>query len=59
MDKTKEDINDVLQTLKDRQKDFENPGTYLDEEWYVKCAAKAEAFEEAVSILQDFINKNK
>jgi hypothetical protein len=53
------DINDVLQTLKDRQTEFENPGTYMEEEWYTKCKAKAEAFEEAVGIVQDFINKSK
>jgi hypothetical protein len=31
---------------------FDNPGSYTEEEWYVKCKAKAETFEEAISIIK-------
>jgi hypothetical protein len=45
-------INDVLKELQERQNDFENPGMYQESEWYVKCRAKAEAFEEAIDIVK-------
>ena len=45
-------VKNILDELTERQKDFENPGSYMEEEWYVKCGAKVEAFEEAISIVK-------
>ena len=45
-------LQEILSTLQERLDDFENPGSYMEEEWYVKCKAKAEAFEEAISIIK-------
>lgn len=50
-------IDSILNELKDRQNDFENPGSYMADEWYIKCDAKAEAFEEAISIVKKYYNK--
>jgi hypothetical protein len=47
-----ENINNVLTELQERQNDFENPSSYQESEWYVKCRAKAEAFEEAINIVK-------
>ena len=47
-----ETLKEILDTLQERVDDFENPGSYMEEEWYVKCKAKAEAFEEAISIIK-------
>jgi hypothetical protein len=51
-------ITKVLNELKERQNDFENPGGYMEDEWYVICRAKAEAFEEAVEIVKR-LSENK
>jgi hypothetical protein len=45
-------LQEILTTLQERVHDFENLGSYMEEEWYVKCKAKAEAFEEAISIIK-------
>lgn len=45
-------IQEIITELEQRQKDFENPGSYMEDEWYVKCKAKAEAFEEAIAIIK-------
>ena len=42
--------------LKQRQTDFEDPGSYMEVEWYIKCKAKVEAFEEAINIVQRIVN---
>jgi len=47
-----ETLKEILDTLQERLNDFQNPGSYMEEEWYVKCKAKAEAFEEAISIIK-------
>lgn len=47
-----ETLKEILDTLQERVHDFENPGSYMEEEWQVKCKAKAEAFEEAISIIK-------
>lgn len=47
-----ETLKEILDTLQERLNDFENPGSYMEEEWYVRCKAKAEAFEEAISIIK-------
>jgi len=45
-------IDEVLKELQERQNAFENPGLYQETEWYEKCRAKAEAFEEAIDIVK-------
>ena len=47
-------MNSILNDLQERQNDFENPGSYMEDEWYIKCQAKAEAFEEAISIVKKY-----
>jgi hypothetical protein len=51
-------IQQIIKELKQRQLDFQDPGTYLEAEWYIKCEAKAEAFEEAILIIEEIL-KNK
>lgn len=46
----------ILKELEQRQKDFEDPGSYMEEEWYIICKAKAEAFEEAISMVKKHLN---
>lgn len=45
-------IDQIIKELQQRQQDFETPGSYMEDEWYVKCRAKAEAFEEAIQIIK-------
>ena len=51
-----EKIKNILKELKQRQTDFEDPGSYMEVQWYIKCKAKAEAFEEAIGIVQRIVN---
>lgn len=45
-------IQEIITELGQRQKDFEDPGYYMEDEWYVICKAKAEAYEEAIAIIK-------
>jgi len=49
-------ILEIITELQQRQEDFKNPGSYMEDEWYVKCQAKAEAFEEAILIIKFLAN---
>ena len=43
----------IIEALEEQRESYSKPGGYMEEEWYVKCAAKAEAFEEAIDIVKN------
>jgi hypothetical protein len=50
-------IDQVLDMLRSRVKDYKEPGRYMEEEWYVKCAAKVEVLEDVISDIEYRIKK--
>ena len=49
----KSDIEKIIERLEEEVENYSNPGTYMDDEYYVRCKAKAEAFEEVISIIKN------
>jgi hypothetical protein len=52
-------MDNIINELKHEHENYENPSTYMDNEYYVRCRAKAEAFEDAIRIVEKHYNKNK
>jgi len=39
-------VDQILDVLRSRVKNYEDPGAYMEEEWYIKCAAKVDVLSE-------------
>ncbi len=50
-------MNNIIKELKYEQERYENPSTYMDDEYYIRCRAKAEAFEDAIGIVEEHYKK--
>ena len=48
-------VGTVLEMLRSEAADFRNPGNYLEEEWYVKCAAKVEVLDDMISRIESMM----
>jgi hypothetical protein len=48
-------IQQIIKELEQRQKDFESPSSYMEDEYYLICRAKASAFEEAILIIKNLV----
>ncbi len=52
-------INNIIDRLKEEAKSYRKPGGYQEQEWYIRCEAKAEAFEDAIEIVKYYLqNEN-
>lgn len=47
-------MSSILNDLEYEKKNYEEPSSYMEDEYYVRCEAKAEAFEEAISIVKKY-----
>lgn len=47
-------MSSILNDLEYEKKNYEEPSSYMDDEYYVRCKAKAEAFEEAINIVKKY-----
>jgi len=45
-------IDQAIAFVESRLEDYQNPGSYQEQEWYDKCAAKADILEEVLYRLQ-------
>lgn len=45
-------IDKAIEYVKSRLGDYQNPGSYQEAEWYIKCDAKADILEEVLSRLE-------
>jgi hypothetical protein len=52
-------IDNILKDLEYQMGDYKTPSSYMDDEYYVRCKAKAEAFEEAIAIVKRHQSKNQ
>lgn len=51
-------LKKILKELRDELKDYQTPSTYQDDEYYVVCKAKAEAYEEAIDRIERLIKES-
>lgn len=47
-------MSSILNDLEYEKNNYEEPSSYMEDEYYVRCKAKAEAFEEAISIVKKY-----
>ena len=47
-------MSSILNDLEYEKKNYEEPSSYMGDEYYVRCRAKAEAFEEAINIVKKY-----
>ena len=45
-------INECVELLNQQEKDYKSPASYESTEYYIRCAAKADAFADAVRIIE-------
>ena len=43
----------LIREVQNRIFDYQNPGSYLDDDYYIRCDAKADILEEVLSSLLD------
>lgn len=47
-------MTSILNDLEYEKKYYEEPSSYQEERYYIRCEAKAEAFEEAINIVKKY-----
>ena len=47
-------MSSILNDLEYEKNNYEEPSSYMEDEYYVRCKAKAEAFEEAINIVKKY-----
>lgn len=47
-------MSSILNDLEYEKKNYEEPSSYMEDEYYIRCKAKAEAFEEAINIVKKY-----
>lgn len=47
-------LDKILNDLKQELDNYNNPSTYEDEEYYIRCSAKVSAFEDAINIVNKY-----
>ena len=52
-------ISDILNDLEYEKKYYDDPKSYMDNEDYITCKHKAEAFDEAINIVKKYYRINK
>jgi hypothetical protein len=45
-------VEEILELLRSRKADYEDPGAYLDEMWYIKCAAKVDVLDDVIDTIE-------
>jgi hypothetical protein len=45
-------VEQILELLRAARDDWENPGSYMDSEWYDKCAASASALTAVIDTIE-------
>jgi hypothetical protein len=45
----------LLQTLSKEKEYYENPGGYLDDEYYIRCQTKAEVYGEVIELVKTLL----
>ena len=52
-------VEEILKKIKDELDMYRNPGSYMPEEYYIRCEAKAEALEEVIYIIEEQLKAEK
>ena len=47
-------MSSILNDLEYEKNNYEEPSSYMEDEYYIRCKAKAEAFEEAINIVKKY-----
>ena len=47
-------MNSILNDLQHELDIYKNPGGYQDAEYYIKCDAKVDAYEDAINIVKKY-----
>jgi hypothetical protein len=45
-------VEEILKFLRERRDDYDDPGGYMEEEWYIKCSAKVDILEEVINTIE-------
>jgi SepF-like predicted cell division protein (DUF552 family) len=51
-------IKNILKYLQYELDMYKNPGSYQDEEYYIKCDTKVDAYEDAINIVKNIYLNN-
>lgn len=49
---TNKQIESIIESLRYEQDSNERPGAFMETEYYIKCSAKAEAYEYAIDVIK-------
>lgn len=52
-------VEEILELLRSTKEDYENPGSYMEEEWYIKCAAKADVLDDMIYAIKSCMKEAK
>lgn len=47
-------VQDVLKIMQDRKEDYDNPGTYMNERWYIQQEAKSDALDDMMDDIRSY-----
>jgi hypothetical protein len=50
-------IDKIIEALERERGYCADPGSYMTSDWYTRCAAKEEAFDEAIDIIKGLCQK--
>jgi hypothetical protein len=52
-------VEEILELLRQHKEDYEDPGSYMEESWYVKCAAKVDVLDDVIRTIELSMRKSK
>jgi hypothetical protein len=52
-------VEQILELLRQHRDDYNDPGGYQEEEWYIKCAAKVDVLDDMISTIEYRIAKGE
>lgn len=45
-------VEQILELLRSTRDNYADPGGYMDEMWYIKCAAKVDVLDDVIDTIQ-------
>lgn len=45
-------VEQILELLRGYRDDYNDPGGYMEEEWYIKCAAKVDVLDDMINLIE-------
>jgi hypothetical protein len=52
-------VEEILELLRSTKEDYEDPGGYMEESWYIKCAAKVNVLEDMIYAIESRMKEVK